>query len=187
MLIVADRNGDFNFPGESARLEDLVAGTFPVQRILWNQAEGGQARAELLACLNAGPWLVDYLGHGSVEVWGGGDLLTVEDASELQNGTCLPVVVSMTCLNGFFHDVYTESLAEVFLRAERGGAIAVWTSSGLTSPPQQLLANRELFRVILEGGALTLGEAALEAKAAVKNPDVKRTWILFGDPALRIR
>jgi hypothetical protein len=48
----------------------------------------------------------------------------------------------MTCLNGLFHDVYTESLAEAMLKAQQGGAVAVWASSGLTGPEGQVVMNK---------------------------------------------
>jgi hypothetical protein len=93
----------------------------------------------------------------------------------------------MTCLNGFFQDPYSESLAETFLKAERGGAIAVWTSSGLTDPVGQVPMNRELVRLLFNGQGLTIGEAVMGAKQAVTNLDIRRTWILFGDPLIRLR
>ena len=93
----------------------------------------------------------------------------------------------MTCLNGHFHDVYTESLAEAFLKAKHGGAVAVWASSGLTEPGKQVVLNQELIRLLVNGESLTLGEAVGRAKAAVQDPDIRRTWILFGDPATRLR
>jgi len=99
----------------------------------------------------------------------------------------LPFVVSMTCLNGFFQDVYSDSLAEALLKAKQGGAVAVWASSGLTEPDKQAVMNKELVRLLFNGETLTLGEAAKRAKAAVSDPDVRRTWILFGDPTMRLK
>ena len=32
-----------------------------------------------------------------------------------------------------------------------------------------------------------IGEAAMRAKAATGDPDIRKTWILFGDPATRLR
>jgi len=94
----------------------------------------------------------------------------------------------MDCLNGFFHDLYSTSLAEALLDAEGGGAWAVWAPSGLTSPEGQAAVDRRLFQVLFGGGSpATLGEAVLEAKAASEDPDIRRTWILFGDPASRLR
>jgi len=142
------------------------------------------ARQELLRSWGQGPLLVNYVGHGSVEIWRG--LLSSDDADDLINGTQLPFVVSMTCLNGFFHDPSEESLAEALLGA-KGGAIAVWASSGLTEANKQKAMNQELFRLLFHGPSLTLGEAAAKAKAAVSDMDIRKTWILFGDPTTRLR
>ena len=94
----------------------------------------------------------------------------------------------MTCLNGYFHDPFpTDSLAESLLRAEGGGAIAVWTSSGLTRPEGQSLMNKMLVTLLLDGTAMTLGEVAMQAKTATNDMDVRKTWILFGDPTTRLK
>jgi hypothetical protein len=93
----------------------------------------------------------------------------------------------MTCLNGFFQDPYSESMAEAFLKAEWGGAVAVWASSGLTDPAGQVPMNKELIQLLFNGQGLTIGEAIMVAKRATADSDIRRTWILFGDPTLRLR
>ena len=113
-------------------------------------------------------------------------LLTSAEALDLENGPRLPFVAAMTCLNGFFHDVYTESLAEALLRSERGGAVAVWASSSLTNPAGQQILLDEFLRAAFDGSGATVGEAICRAKAATSDADVRRTWILFGDPAMRL-
>ena len=40
----------------------------------------------------------------------------------MTNGAALPFVVPMTCLNGYFEDVYTDSLGKALVEAP-GGAI----------------------------------------------------------------
>jgi hypothetical protein len=80
-----------------------------------------------------------------------------------------------------------ESLAEALLKASQGGAVAVWSSTGLTYPDEQSFINKELIRLLFNGESLTLGEAAMGAKAATTDQDVRRTWILFGDPATRLK
>ncbi len=86
-----------------------------------------------------------------------------------------------------FHDVYTESLSEALFKADGGGAVAVWTSSGMTEPEGQAMMNKELFRLLFNGESITLGEAVKRAKAATNDPDVRRTWILFGDPTIKLK
>jgi hypothetical protein len=95
----------------------------------------------------------------------------------------------MTCLNGYFLDPGAFSLAESLMKAKTGGAIAVWASSGMTAPGEQMLMNQELYGFIFPGGGqpVTLGEAMARAKAAINDRDVRRTWILFGDPTTRLR
>jgi hypothetical protein len=93
----------------------------------------------------------------------------------------------MTCLNGFFQDLYADSLSESLLKAKNGGAIAVWASSGLTDPGDQLVINKEIVRLLFNGESLTLGQAVARAKRVVNDGDVRRTWIFFGDPTTRLK
>jgi len=186
VLLVADKNDIFDFESASAEVRALLPEDMKVQEIFRGQKGNAAARSELLERLNEGQLLVNYIGHGSVEIWRG-SLLASRDAGGLVNIPRLPFVMSMTCLNGFFHDLYTECLAEALLKAEEGGAMAVWTSSGLTWPDGQVAMNKELVKALFNGRALTIGEATLAAKAAIKDQDIRKTWILFGDPTTRLR
>jgi hypothetical protein len=47
--------------------------------------------------------------------------------------------------------------------------------------------DKELLRLLFNGEGLTIGEATARAKAAVGDMDIRRTWILFGDPAARLK
>jgi hypothetical protein len=105
----------------------------------------------------------------------------------LVNGMKLPFFVSMTCLNGFFQAPYADTLAEELLKAPQGGAVAVWTSSGLTEPDKQALMNKELIKLLFARDPITLGEATAKAKKAVSDQDIRKTWILFGDPSTRLK
>ena len=142
--------------------------------------------ANVVPALNDGALLVDYIGHGSTEIWGTDEIFTSSDAATLTNAPRLPFVVAMTCLTGAFHDVYTTSVAEGLLFAPTGGAIAVWGSSTLTEPDQQALMNNELMRQLFIPG-LTLGEATRRAKFATSARDVRTSWILFGDPSMKLK
>lgn len=63
----------------------------------------------------------------------------------------------------------------------------MWASSGLTEPDGQAVMNKELIRLLFSGERLTLGEATAGAKAATGDQDVRKTWILFGDPTTRLK
>jgi hypothetical protein len=95
--------------------------------------------------------------------------------------------VIMNCLNGFFQDVYTQSLAESLLLAPNGGAVAVWASSGLTQPAPQFAMNQKFVQTLFSKTEPAIGDAVLAAKSAVADDDVRKTFILFGDPAMRLQ
>ena len=144
-------------------------------------------RGRILDVLNRGPSVVNYYGHGAVDIWTGAGLLESTDARSLKNAGRLSLFVMMTCLNGYFIEPKTQSLAEALLRAPHGGAFAVWASSGLTTPGDQIRANEELFRQLGATDAPRLGDAMVRAKSVIQDLDVRRTWILFGDPLARLR
>ena len=149
--------------------------------------DAAAARAQLLEALNLGRKVVNYTGHANVESWRG-NLLTSEDARGLRNGEKLPLFIMMSCLNGYFHDAQQDSLAESLLKVEHGGAIAVWAASGMTQPGEQAQMDIEAFKHLLGTRTpLTIGEVFLKAKSAVSNADTRRTWILFGDPTIRLK
>jgi peptidase C25-like protein len=49
--------------------------------------------------------------------------------------------------------------------------------------------NREFYRQVFGMGlrSARLGDAVMRAKAATFDADVRRTWILFADPTMRVR
>jgi len=93
----------------------------------------------------------------------------------------------MTCLNGYSHDAYVDSLGESVLKAENGGAVSVWASSGFTEPQPQFELDMEFYRQLFGASELRLGQAIKNAKTATSDMDVRRTWVLLGDPSMRIR
>jgi hypothetical protein len=47
--------------------------------------------------------------------------------------------------------------------------------------------NQAFVRHLVGEAGRTLGEAIMQAKAAVTDRDVQRTWVLLGDPTLRLQ
>ena len=184
VLLVSDINDFHNFEQASVKVKELIPGSLSVNEIY--RGRSATAKSDLLDLLNQGQLLVNYFGHGSTQIWNG-SLLTYSDVWSLTNSPNLPFFISTTCLNGFFQDPYSESLAEGLLKAPLGGAVAVWTSSGLTDPEEQIPMNEELITLLFNGEGMTIGEAVMRAKQIATDRDVRRTWILFGDPTLRLR
>jgi hypothetical protein len=187
VLLVSDVNDTFNFEAASTALESVLPGNVSVEEIFRSRfGDDVQAHDALFALVNQGPLLVNYVGHGSIELWRG-SLLDTGDDGEFTNGTHLPLFVNMTCLNGYFQAPNADSLAESLLNAKGGGAVAVWASSGLTEPEGQAAINQELIRLLFDGESLTLGEVAMRTKAATNDTDIRRTWIFFGDPTTKLK
>ena len=186
VLLIADANRDFDFAAASRQLQGLIPQRMMVERLDENQLSAATVKQRLIESINQGRKLINYSGHGSVSLWRG-EVFTSSDAGALINDGKLPVFVMMTCLNGYFHDPGMESLAESLMKVERGGAVAVWASSGMTEPGSQALMNQELYRQLFGDASLRLGDAIIKAKAAAGSTDTRQTWLLFGDPTMRVK
>jgi hypothetical protein len=182
VLLVTDRN----FESSSSALQALVPQGIPVQTINRSSSSDSAIHSQIVNAINQGQRVVNYTGHGSNGVWTSAPLLANADAPNLTNTNRLSLFVALTCLNGYFQDVYYDSLAEALLRTP-GGAVAVWTSSGMTEPNGQMQADQELYRQLFSASPPTLGDAVRAAKYSTGDVNVRRTWILFGDPAMRLR
>ncbi len=184
-LIVTDESDAFDFAAATEPLKALLSTAFEVTRVALGPLPLDQARQQLRERLELGQGLVTFLGHGALDRWSPGGLLNTASIATVRNAGRLPMVVSLTCLNGFFHDPRTISLAEAMLMTPNGAA-AVWASSGLTRAANQLDMHRAFTTSLLQDPSLTIGEGILQAKQAVRDRDTRRTWLLFGDPAMRL-
>jgi hypothetical protein len=185
-LFVSDRTTEgVNFKKLSERLADALPALMLKQFI--NRADGSpeQVRGQIVNSINlAKPLVVNWLGHGSTQVWTGDGLLRAPDAAALNNATA-GLFVMTTCLNGYFTDPQQQSLGEAVLLNPLGGAFGVVASSGLSQPAPQYAFNLALYQNLF-GKGMTLGEAMLMARTVALDQDVRSTYLLFGDPTMSI-
>jgi autotransporter-associated beta strand protein len=144
--------------------------------------------SELLAALAEAPAVVTFLGHGEEPYWASPNVFSIADEAALVASGQTSVYFAGTCRNGWFTDMgYDDAdiLAASLLRANGGGAWAVWAASG-DAPADDLpaLVSGVLQGALLDG--LTLGDATMRAKAAIQDPDVRAVFHLFGDPSARM-
>lgn len=138
--------------------------------------------------INQGVAIVNYSGHGNVDTWGSnGAFFTADDARGVSNGSHLPVLIVNDCLNGYFADPGLEGMAEAFLKNANGGSVASFSSSGETIPDGQHEMATQLYTLLYGATPVTIGDAIHQSKLATNDLDVRRTWILLGDPTLKIR
>ena len=192
-LLVADNPGTppiWDFESGNDNVQSLLPASMTVQRVnVRTEPSIAQATANISAGINEGRVLVNYSGHGNVNVWGSSSIFLNANATALTNGmgNKLTFVVVMDCLNGYFQDPGLQSLSESFLKAPNGGAVAAFASSGLTTTFGQRQMELELYRQLYDGQPIALGDAIKIAKDASGDRDVRKTWIFFGDPSIKIR
>jgi len=189
VLLVADGQDELFRTQSQALLSHIPADYAAVE--FYPEAGAPNANRELRRLMDQGSLLVNYIGHGSISQWGKDLIFTTADAAALANGPRLPVVINMTCLTGLFTHPKVESLAEGLLWAEGGGAVAVLAPTSLTLPGDQSFFNQALFQALFQERIPTLGPAIVRAKHqtpadSAESRDVVETFILFGDPALRL-
>ena len=148
-----------------------------------------ELRSALFALWADGLDFVHYSGHGGRKQWSTETILHVDDT--VAAGPAPPVVTAMNCLNGFFHHPSGQSLGEALLLDPSGGAVAYWGPTSLTSSLRQQLLARAFYATVFTAGEVTLGEAIQEAQRKVgadpENRDLIETWVLLGDPGIRLR
>jgi len=186
-LVIADQNigADFTTAANAASAD--LPSSLTVTEILADGQDPTAIKQQILAGLNNGALLVNYLGHGSEEQWSFADFFDDTAATSLSNGDRLPVYLLMDCLNGFFQDVYDTTLSTSLMVAPNGGAVAVWASSGFTNAPPQATMDQALLGEWKANPTLPIGKAILSAKLGIVDVDVRRTWNLFGDPMMKLQ
>lgn len=186
-VLVADDEGRFDTA--THRLADeLEAAGFSTHRL--HMSENKDVRDAIIGTINQGAGLVNYTGHGNLDVWGAEGVFQNSDVRLLLNSDWLPIYTTFTSLNGQFNHDRADSLAEMLLWTRNGGIVAAVAPSGRTFAWQQGPISDAFFDILLSGEASTLGHALLQAELfAFREPhlqDVIHSFNLLGDPALRV-
>ncbi|MCF8059998.1 MAG: hypothetical protein K9K67_11925 [Bacteriovoracaceae bacterium] len=193
-----DENEDFKAPVNSLA-GTLIASNSDFQINLLDRGDmidDEETRQAVSEAFDQGPLFMTYMGHGAEDLWGLGGFFDTDDADGLLNNE-LPIVMGLGCLNSYFYDADTSwySLAERLVLNPDGGAIAFWGSTTLTSPQSQLKLATNAFNEFGQRSNTyqidsRLGEVMLAAQSSMAKSGVERdmsmSWVLFGDPALKL-
>ena len=182
-----DRAGDFE-----ANAND-IASLLPdrqVDRIFLTQLGSG-TRSAVLGAFDAGASLVSYVGHGSQALWASESILRSIDVALLKPQPRQPLMLTMTCSNGYFISPWLNGISERFVLERDKGAIAAFSPSGLSLDEAAHLYHRALVMQLEAGRHARLGDLVLAAQADYADtgafPELLSLYHLFADPALRIR
>lgn len=159
-----------------------------------------EATRDFINTLNEqGELVVNYIGHGWNTFWASEVLFTKADVDSLSNGDKLPILLSLTCKDGYWYHPgttsndygYETSLAEAFVRAEQKGMVGTFSPSGLGNIVGHEALLRGFYDGLINNGVHELGVAALAAKIKLAsmspNSDQIHTYLVIGDPALQIQ
>ena len=185
VLLVSDDDDRFSF---RAVANDAAQVLPPQTAITWvdrNTMTVPAAQRRLAMALRSGPDLVAYFGHGGTANWAAEDLITTSTISSLGSPQCAPIVLSTSCLTGYFHHRLDETLGESWLAAPEG-ALAIVASTAMTNPRFQSALGVAILEVLSGDPTVRIGEALRRAQFAV-DPHTVRTTVLLGDPTLPLR
>lgn len=182
-LFASDVPDGYDFEGLSNRLRSELPPAIPTVMVNRGQPD---ARATLLNAINSGKFIVNYSGHGNTNIWATSGFFGQNDAAALTN-TNLSIFTMLTCLNGYFIQP-TDALAEVLMKRENGGAVASWASSSLTTPDIQEIMATRFFNQLGAANSMRLGDLIKDAKITIPaGRDVRLSWVLLGDPMLKVK
>ncbi len=151
--------------------------------------------ADIARALNEGRGFINYIGHGSQTSWVTGPF-TNRDIDALSNGSKLPFIVSVACVNGNFAG-RQETFAERWLLAgtpeQPKGAVAIFASSTNQSWVPPTVGQKEIARLLTAEKMNTIGTLFVHGSIAVLEDGSSsaaqtfQTWHIFGDATMQVR
>ncbi len=192
LLVLAADNPDAagDFPSNAEEIADGVLAGKPVRRLYLHEL-GGLMTGEIVRAFDEGASLVSYVGHGGIHLWASENVLDIGDAGSLAPQPQQPLLLTMNCLNGYFHFPYFDSLAEALLKADGRGAIAAFSPSGLSLNDPAHRFHELLLNALFHQGHERLGDAVLKAQEDYARsgafPELLSIYHLLGDPALALK
>jgi hypothetical protein len=208
VLFVADNQPDP--AGNFWDLSDDIANnylpnTYTAQKIYYTPGNPpystpDSVRTAITNTINEGRLLVNYVGHSGVQYWASEKLFRIDDIAVLTNTESLPLMMPMTCQDGYFiwpkppGDDYS-SLGESIVRASGGGAIASWSPTGMGTAIGHHYMNKGFFTAVFSDTISEIGQATYLGKLNLYNKtggegsayrDLMDTYLLFGDPFTKL-
>ncbi len=187
IVFVADSidGGGTNFGQASDEATQPVL-TRPRQRLHMDEIGPQATRDGLIGAWTGGTPLVNWVGHGGFDQLSGAGVLTAGDAPSLVHAGRLPVLVAMTCtINRFEISGLAEPLGSVLTRHAQGGALAVWSATGLSNHENARELQRTFIRLAASKPQLRLGDLIVQTLTAHPS-ETAGIYVLLGDPAIAL-
>jgi len=189
VLVVDNPDLAGNFEANANDIASLLPGR-QVERIFLTGLGSG-TRSAVLNAFDQGASLFSYVGHGSQGLWASEGILRSPDVALLKPQARQPLLLTMTCSNGYFISPWSNALSERLVLAGDKGAIAAFSPSGLSLDDAAHLFHRALVTQLESGGHERLGDLVLAAQEDYADtgafPELLSLYHLFADPALKVR
>ncbi len=157
-------------------------------------SEKPEARDALISAFNQGALIVNWIGHGSANLWADEHIFRrLQDIPRLANGKRMPLIFTASCSIGRFDVPSVESMAEEFMRSRSRGAISVISATRDVFAEGNRQLNNKFFDQILVHDSMGIGQALYVAKFLRTNSPPPphqnpvdyndRHFMVLGDPA----
>ena len=180
-----------NFDADAEEIASTVLKDEGLEKIYLSQLGSSGARGAILNAFDQGASMMSYMGHGAIHLWANENLFDIWQVDSLSSQEQQPLLLTMNCLNGYFHFPYFNSLSEELLKAEGKGIIAAFSPTGLSLNDPAHRFHMALLEQLVNQGHARLGDAVLAGQAAYAGtgafPELLSIYHLLGDPALRLR
>jgi hypothetical protein len=195
IIVIADAAGTAASEDFTSMASDILAmapeGYEKIQINFGDFDDAEAARAKVIEELDQGSALVIYIGHSSGMSWGGRVEFAAGDVANLSPDVVHTLVISLSCVAGYMTYPGVDSMAEAFVKAERGGAAAAWMPADAGTPAihEQLIGY--FFERFLRESQTPPADIIREAlndlvreNGSTQAMTTADTFIYFGDPAL---
>lgn len=198
--------GDYEGPRHTQPTEEIaeidLPGFFDKNKIYaaaFPEVITGQGRRKpavnqaIIDAINNGTLFVNYIGHGSPELWAHEYIFEKSVALPLMQNDKYFFMCAATCDFGYFDIPNFQSSTEAMIFLQNRGAIAGISSSRLVTSGENHNLNKRFIRNIFTNIRdtlnlpVTLGRAVFDSKQTNFPTVNDRKYFLFGDPTLRLR
>lgn len=170
------------------QVKKLYLDQFP-QEVQNTQYSSQLAKKEVLSYFNEQVDFIHFVGHGSESGWTDEKILTNNDLVGLTNAQHLPILLTATCQFGRFDDPNILSGAELSLLSNKGGAIALISTTRPVFQSSNYLFGQAFYRNLLAHSTqkeYRLGDLFRDTKNESQSGVINRNISLLGDPSLSL-
>jgi hypothetical protein len=191
VLVTDNPDAAGNFVADAEDLAETVLKDRLVRRIYLNELGVSAARDAIIEAFDQGTSITNYIGHGGIHLWADEQLFHTRHLPNLSAQAQQPILLTMNCLNGYFHFPYFDSLSEELVNMQGRGVIAAFSPSGLSLNAPAHRYHLAVLAELVHGEHLRLGDAILAAQSVYTDsgafPELLSIYHLLGDPAMEIR